>query len=83
LRAQVAENVAEQVAGNDHVELPRIPHNLHRQGIDIKVPRLNLPILLSYFLEDPLPQVMRKVMALDLSLMHTRFSRFFRAYSNA
>src|SRR5882762_1774502 len=60
LRPQVANDVAEQVAGNDHIELPRIPHNLHRQRIDIKVPRIDLPILLPNFLEDPLPQIVRE-----------------------
>ena len=31
---QVGQDVAEQVGGNDHVELPGIQHKLHRAGVD-------------------------------------------------
>src|SRR5258708_1743146 len=58
LRAEVADNVAKQVASHNDVELPGIANHFHRQRIDIKMTRLDLRILLANLLEDPLPQVM-------------------------
>src|SRR5258708_36851915 len=58
LRAEVADNVAKQVASHNDVELPGIANHFHRQRIDIKMTRLDLRILLANLFEDPLPQVM-------------------------
>src|SRR5258708_6523556 len=58
LRAEVADNVAKQVASHNDVEPPGNPAQFHRQRIDIKMTRLDFRILLANLFEYPLPQVM-------------------------
>src|SRR5207249_8184384 len=60
LRSQVADDVAKQIARDNHIELPRIANNLHRQRVNKKVPRVNVRVLLADFLEHTLPQAVRK-----------------------
>src|SRR5215470_16908405 len=60
LCTEVADNVPEQIAGHDDIELPRIANHLHRQGVYIKVARLDFGVLLPDFLEDALPQIVCK-----------------------
>src|SRR6266478_927809 len=60
LRPQVADNVAEKIAGDDDVELARIADNLHRQGVDIQMAGVDVRVLLADFLEDSLPEVVCK-----------------------
>src|ERR1041385_5749047 len=57
LRAQVADNVTEQVAGDDDIELARITNDLHCQRIDIEVPGFNLGVFLTHFFEYALPEI--------------------------
>src|SRR5216683_6621601 len=60
LRAQVADDVAEKIAGDDDVELAWVADDLHRQRVDIQVARIDVRVFLADFLEDSLPEVMRK-----------------------
>ena len=55
LCSQVAEDVAKEVASDNDVELPRIPHHFHRQRVDKEMARLDVRIFLADFLEDALP----------------------------
>src|ERR1051325_243799 len=55
LGAQLADNVTEQVAGDDDIELARITNDLHCQRIDIEVPGFNLGVFLTHFFEYALP----------------------------
>src|SRR5882672_7478112 len=61
LRAQVADDVAKEIAGHDDIELPGVADDLHRQCIDIEMPRVDLREFQADLLEDPLPQVVGKV----------------------
>src|SRR5216683_7119958 len=60
LRAQIADDVAEKIAGDDDVELAWVADDLHRQRVDIQVARIDVRVFLADFLEDPLPEVVRK-----------------------
>src|SRR3989454_11361565 len=60
LRAQVADNVAEKIAGHDDVELARVTHNFHRQGVDIQMAGVDVRVFLTEFFENSLPDVVRK-----------------------
>src|SRR5260370_6553940 len=60
LRAQVADDVADKSAGDDDVELVRVAHDLDRERVDIQVTGINVRVFLADFLEDPLPEVVRK-----------------------
>src|SRR5215469_533123 len=55
LCSQVADDVAEEVASDDDVELPRIANYFHRQRVDEKMARLDVLVFLADFLEDALP----------------------------
>src|SRR5207302_5079047 len=56
-RAQVADNVSEEIARHDDIELTRVAHDLHRQRINVQVARINIRILLADLLKHPLPEV--------------------------
>src|SRR2546426_3314115 len=60
LRAQVADNVAEKIAGHDDVELARVTHNFHRQGVDIQMAGVDVRVFLTEFFENSLPEVVRE-----------------------
>src|SRR5207244_5527304 len=83
LRTQVTDDVAEEVAGHDDVELARVAHDFHRQRVNVQVVRIDIRILPADLLKNPLPEVMGESHSLDLSLMHTRFRPFFVAHSKA
>src|SRR5437899_3457892 len=57
LCSEVADDVAEKIAGDDHVKLARIANDLHGQGVDVKVAGVDLRIFLADLLEDALPEV--------------------------
>ena len=40
-RAEVGDDVAEQIVGDDHLELPGIEHHVHRERVDVVVRRLD------------------------------------------
>src|SRR5882724_8680664 len=61
LCAKVADDVAEEIAGHDDIELPGIADDLHRQGIDVEMTGIDLRILRADLLEYTLPQVVGKV----------------------
>ena len=50
----VAEDVAKQVAGEQHVELPRGAHQLHGGVIDIHVAHLHAAVIARHYIH-PLP----------------------------
>jgi hypothetical protein len=54
--ADVGDDVAEQVVGDDHLELSRVLHEQHCQRVDVEMRRLDLRIVGAHFLEHPLPQ---------------------------
>src|SRR5712672_529538 len=60
LRPKVTDNVAKKIAGDDDIELARIAHDFHGQGINIEVARFNFRIFLAYLLEDTLPEIVSK-----------------------
>ena len=55
-RAQVGDDVAEQVVGDDHFELRGVEHHVHGERIDVIVRRLDPGIGGRDFLEDALPE---------------------------
>src|SRR6185312_10493024 len=55
-RTEVGHDVAEQVVGDDDLELPRVEHHVHRQRVDVIVRRLDSRVLRRDFLEHALPQ---------------------------
>jgi hypothetical protein len=57
MRPEVGDDVAEQVVGDDHLELPGIEDHVHRQGVDVVVRGLDARILAATS-EDPLPERM-------------------------
>ena len=58
LRTQVTDDVAEEVAGHDDVELARVAHDFHRQRVNVQVVRIDIRILPADLLKNPLPEVM-------------------------
>ena len=60
LCSEVADDVAEKIAGDDHVKLARIANDFHGQGVDVKVAGVDLRIFLADLLEDALPEVVGK-----------------------
>ena len=44
-RAEVGDDVAEQVVGDDDLELRRVLHHQHRERVDVEVRRLDVGIL--------------------------------------
>src|SRR5579883_1407560 len=58
LRAEVADDVTEEVARNNDVELAWIADHLHGQRINIKVAGFDFGVLWTKLLEDALPEVM-------------------------
>src|SRR5260370_40578813 len=66
LRAEVADDVSKEIAGDDDVELARVLDDVHRQGVDIQVARIDVRVLLPDFLKSPLPKVMRKRQCIGL-----------------
>ena len=61
LRRKVAQDVAEHVGGDDHVEAARVLHQLHRRGIDKEMLGLEVGRGLPLDRKDPLPEVMRVI----------------------
>ena len=55
---QVGNDVAEEVVGDDHVELGRVLHHQQHEGIDVEMTGLHAGVLRRHFLEDTLPQGM-------------------------
>ena len=55
-RRLVGQDVAEHVAGDDHVELLRIAHELHRRVVDVHVRELHVGIVLAHRADDFAPQ---------------------------
>src|SRR5260370_26527495 len=60
LGAEVTDNVAKKIASHNHIELAGGADDLHGQGVNEEVPRINLLILLPNLLEDALPELVRK-----------------------
>ena len=60
LRAEIADDVAEEVAGYDHVELGWVADEFHRESVDIEVTGVDGLVFVANLLEDALPQVMGK-----------------------
>src|SRR6185369_16156187 len=56
-RAEISQNVAEEIVTDDHVVLRRIEHHVHRHRVDVLVIRGNLRITSRNFLENTLPQI--------------------------
>src|SRR5882724_2269255 len=57
LCSEVADDVAEKIAGDDHVKLPRVANDFHGECVDVKVAGVDLRIFLADLLEDALPEV--------------------------
>ena len=57
---KVSDDVAEHVVGHDDVELFRIAHHVHAQGIHVHVLGLDAGVLRGDDLENALPQATRK-----------------------
>ena len=74
LRAEVARDVAKQIARNDHLKLRRIADHLHQRIIDIHVARFDLGIFAADLLEDALPQIVAEGERVGLVAMQTRLS---------
>jgi hypothetical protein len=55
-RAEVGDDVAEQVVGHDHLELPRLEHHVHRERIDVVVRGDDPGVGRRELSEDPLPE---------------------------
>ena len=54
---QIGHDIAEHVAGHDHLETLRRPHQLHGQGVHVQVLRLDPGVARRDLAENPLPQV--------------------------
>ena len=82
-RAEVGEDVAEHVGGDEHVEALGRAHHLHRRHVDVEVRRLDVGVLaLRPLRRCAATARARRCSALALSLMHS-FLRRPRAASNA
>ena len=57
LRGEIADDVAEEIVGDDDVELAGVADDLHGEGIDIEVAGVDLRIFGADGLEDALPEV--------------------------
>ncbi len=57
LCGEVGDDVAEEVVGDNDVELFRVANEFHGQGIDIEVAGLDVGVLLANRLEHALPEV--------------------------
>src|SRR5690606_8047215 len=55
--AEVGEDVAEQVVGDDHVVALRVLDEVDAGGVDVVVGRAHLGVLGGHLVENPLPQV--------------------------
>src|SRR4029077_21108207 len=66
LCSQIADDVAEEVASDDDVELTRVANYLHRECVDVKVPGIDLRVFLADLLEDPLPKIVRERQGIGL-----------------
>jgi len=82
LCAQVADDVAKRLQ-SPMTSNCRDRERFHRQCIDVEMPRVELCEPWRTSLKTRCHRSWAKVMALDLSLMHTRFRPFRRAYSKA
>src|SRR5579863_296234 len=60
LCTQVTDDVTEEIASDDDVELTRVSNYLHGERIDVKVAGINLWVFLANLLEDTLPKIVRK-----------------------
>ena len=54
--SQVGDDVAEQVVGDDHLKLPGVQHQVHRQRVDVVVRRVDAGIARRRLSKYPLPQ---------------------------
>src|SRR3989475_12207524 len=71
LRGQVGQDVAEEVAGDDDVELRRVAHQLHRGRVHIEVTGLDVGTLLATAFHCCCQSAPACVIALDLSTITT------------
>src|ERR1700752_3057630 len=60
LCSQIADDVAEEIASDDDVELTRVANYLHGERVDVKVSGIDLRVFLADLLEDPLPKIVRE-----------------------
>src|SRR5208282_4996242 len=60
LGGEVADDVAEKVAGDDDVELAGVADEFHGQGIDVEVAGVDLRVLGADGFKDALPEVVGK-----------------------
>src|SRR6266853_3615290 len=56
LRAEVAQDVAKEIAGHDDAKLPGIADHFHDQGVDVEVARLDVRIFILYLRKYALPE---------------------------
>src|SRR5208337_254757 len=60
LRGEVADDVAEKVAGDDDVKLAGVANEFHGQGVNVKVAGIDFGVFGADGLEDALPEVVGK-----------------------
>ena len=65
-RAQVAEDVAEQVVGHDDVETPRISDHFHCHHVNIEMAGLDVGVLARDLAEGALPEIVREAHGVGL-----------------
>ena len=76
--AEIGDDVAEHVVGDDHVEALGLADQLHRQGVDEEVAGLDLRILGGHLVEAPLPEIV--AVAHDVRLVgHADLARLVRS----
>src|SRR5712671_377821 len=56
LCAEIAENVAEEIAGYDDAKLPGIANELHHESVDVKMARLDICIFILYLRKHAQPE---------------------------
>src|SRR6266571_4434712 len=60
LRREIAGDIAEKIARDDHAKLARIAHQFRGQSIDIKMARLDLRKFAAHFRKNALPELVAK-----------------------
>ena len=58
--AEVAGDIAQEVRGNNHVELPRVANHLQDQIVDVHMRGFDLRIFAAYLFEHALPEIVPK-----------------------